>query len=646
MKQALMVVNDLSVGWLDALVSACWQGGLALALVWVVCRAWPQVPPRIKCWLWRLAYLKLAAAFLWPAPINLPLLPAPVLLNAQQQVVESPTVPLVPSAEPASPALASPVISGQTAPVRLSFAGWLLLAWSLGVGAALVRILKDWRKALTLRRTGRAADDELLTQWCAEAAQRMRLQRLPEVLVSDNVSQPLLLGPLRPAIVVSASFLAGSSPGRLKMMLAHELAHAKRLDLWWSWLFAFGEVLFYFHPLIWLCRVECRLAQESACDALAVGAAGYRLADYGAMLLEIATPPIRFAAISPSVTVSIIETKKNLQRRLNAMKLIRQTPSRRVWLATICLLATGILGALPWRVTGQAPAASPQAQDASKPPVLAAQVPSDLKAGTASPEAKAKSDDTSSQPANEVKVFPFKYADAEEVANNLQKLKLNRGVTIVADRRTNAVIVQAPQEEMERITELIRMLDAKVPDNAHAAESAMGTNASGRPIAIVPPRPGFVQRVFVTPGATVKKGEPLVELENAETEGKLNNAIIQMDVAKAALMIQEAEANGVRREYDHLKALADRKIVPAPGEKAVSSDVLNAKKTAVEVAEARIIKAQAELKLAEQQAQQAKMEINALTIRAPKSGTVALMRVQPGEYVAGPSSQPLMMIHP
>jgi HlyD family secretion protein len=226
----------------------------------------------------------------------------------------------------------------------------------------------------------------------------------------------------------------------------------------------------------------------------------------------------------------------------------------------------------------------------------------------------------------------------------VQSLKLDRAVTIVADRRTNAVIVQAPQEEMERVTELIRTLDAETPDNARAAESATGTNASSRPIAIVPPKPGFVQRVFVAPGTTVKKGDPLVQLGDVETEGKLNNAIVQLDIVKAALMNQEAEANGVRREYDRLKALADHKALPGP--KAVSADELEAKKTAVEVAEARIVKAQAELKLAEQQAQQAKMEVNALTIRAPKGGTVTRVRVELGEYVAGPSSRPLMMIGP
>ncbi len=638
MKTALMVVNEFAAGWLNALVSACWQGGLAMALVWVVCRGWPQISPRSKCWLWRLAYLKLAAAFLWPVPINLPLLPAPILPSARQRFSESPTARLVPLAEPASPALASPVINRQMAPVQLSFAGWLLLGWSIGVGAGLVRILGDWRKALRLRRSGRVADDELLTQCCVEAAQRMRFQRMPRVLISDQIAQPLLLGPLSPVIVIPASFLASSSPPRLRMMLAHELAHAKRLDLWWSCLFALGEVLFYFHPLIWLSRAEWRLTQELACDALAVGAAGYRLGDYGAMLLDIAAPPNRLAAISPSVTVSIIETKKNLERRLKAMKLIRQTPSRRVWLATTCILGAGIVGALPWRVTAQAPAASPQAQGASKATAFAAQAPSDAKATVVSPEARRKSGNASSGPATEVQVFPLKYANAEEVADNLQKLNLDRAVTIVADRRTGAVIVQAPREEMGSVTELIAKLDAKLAEDARGGESAMGTNASNRPIAIVPPRPGFVQKVFVTSGTTVKQGEPLIQLENVEFESKLNNALVQLDIIKAALMVQEAEANGVRREYGQLKARAQKGLA--------SSDALEIKQTALEVAEARILKAQAELKLAQQQAEQAKMEVNALTIRAPKSGTVTRTRVQPGEYVAGPLSPPLMMIGP
>jgi multidrug resistance efflux pump len=62
-----------------------------------------------------------------------------------------------------------------------------------------------------------------------------------------------------------------------------------------------------------------------------------------------------------------------------------------------------------------------------------------------------------------------------------------------------------------------------------------------------------------------------------------------------------------------------------------------------EVSQARVAKAQAKLRLAEQQVQQAKTEQSLLTI-APKDGRVSRVRVQTGEYVAGGSGQPLTMI--
>src|SRR5258706_11629162 len=70
-------LNTLNVWadlWLEALWRASWQGGLAISLVWAVTRLWPRMSPRVRGWLWTLAYLKLFASFLWTTPIELPLL--------------------------------------------------------------------------------------------------------------------------------------------------------------------------------------------------------------------------------------------------------------------------------------------------------------------------------------------------------------------------------------------------------------------------------------------------------------------------------------------------------------------------------------------------------------------------------------------
>ena len=70
-------VNNFAALWLETLIRACWQGGLALALVWAVCRLLPRLPAWGQCWLWRLACLKLLAALLWLPTVDLPLLPPP-----------------------------------------------------------------------------------------------------------------------------------------------------------------------------------------------------------------------------------------------------------------------------------------------------------------------------------------------------------------------------------------------------------------------------------------------------------------------------------------------------------------------------------------------------------------------------------------
>ena len=58
-----------------SLVRASWQGSLAILAAWLLLRCARRLPPRVACWLWRLADLKLVVALFWAAPVLLPLLP-------------------------------------------------------------------------------------------------------------------------------------------------------------------------------------------------------------------------------------------------------------------------------------------------------------------------------------------------------------------------------------------------------------------------------------------------------------------------------------------------------------------------------------------------------------------------------------------
>src|SRR5688500_15225497 len=89
---------------------ASWQGGIALAIVWLIARFVSRLPAAHKVWLWRLAFLKLVAALIWLSPVALPVLPQ-----------QSPAVPfdeVIPAIVHTEMAAAMPLPAATPASVR------------------------------------------------------------------------------------------------------------------------------------------------------------------------------------------------------------------------------------------------------------------------------------------------------------------------------------------------------------------------------------------------------------------------------------------------------------------------------------------------------------------------------------------------
>ena len=161
-------------------------------------------------------------------------------------------------------------------------------------------------------------------------------------------------------------------------MLAHEMAHLKRFDLWWVWLAVLGEGLFFFHPLLWLARREWRLTQEMACDEMVVRMMRVPTSTYGDMLLGVAALKLSNPLEPLLVTVGLTETKEMLARRLNAMKTIKLNSTKRMALATATILVVSALGVLPWRLVAQPAtpgAATSQSQNSGQGPGAVAPEP-------------------------------------------------------------------------------------------------------------------------------------------------------------------------------------------------------------------------------------------------------------------------------
>jgi TonB family protein len=211
--------------------------------------------------------------------------------------------------------------------------------WATGLGLSLLVLLVGFARLWWIASHSR----RLVAGPWIEAVNRIShaygIRRAPVVLHSSHPSALGTWGLVRPKIVVPAD--ANSWPAdRIRIVLAHELAHVRRRD----WLVQTAAELlcaaYWFNPLVRLASRRLRLESEQACDD-AVLTLGVEGAEYASELIDIARAcrPERLLLV-PTATIA---RPSSLERRVRAMlnvKLNRDPITRSASIAAAIVLAT------------------------------------------------------------------------------------------------------------------------------------------------------------------------------------------------------------------------------------------------------------------------------------------------------------------
>lgn len=169
----------------------------------------------------------------------------------------------------------------------------------LGVGVVWVSGSLLWLASLIyqglrfgrLLRRSRRASCEIQRQ-TQQLAVQLGIRRAPEVLVIDANVSPFLWGApawslkRRAAIVLPRMLVDTFSESQRFVILAHELTHLARHDLWTRWLEVAAAGLYWWHPVVWFARRELRHAEELCCDSTAITAFSLSARDYAQLLLD------------------------------------------------------------------------------------------------------------------------------------------------------------------------------------------------------------------------------------------------------------------------------------------------------------------------------------------------------------------------
>ncbi len=239
------------------------------------------------------------------------------------------TIDGVPYEPQASPADDASSISGLWVPLAAG-------VWLVGVTLMFLRLTAQLCAGQRLRTSAVAADNTtkaLVSEWAAA----MRLRQRVQVLITDTLRTPAVMGIFRPALLLPGTMLTGLSPDELRLVVIHELAHIRRYDYLVNLLQMLLEAVLFFNPALWWISRQVRFEREACADAAAVNIVWSPL-QYANILARLAEQ--LSATVAPQTPLSLAgRDRSGLVERVRRVLAPAQTPGLRIGWVTLAIVS-------------------------------------------------------------------------------------------------------------------------------------------------------------------------------------------------------------------------------------------------------------------------------------------------------------------
>src|SRR5690242_13372824 len=265
------LVNGISpellqaLGW--TLLHFVWQGVALAALLAVANAFYPQASTR-----YALAVITLV--FMMAAPVitftELTRQKDPAARYGAQRASASAVKPVQGVSVAARPSAPAP----ETPPSQPAAILWFVEVWFLGVVLLSLRTAGGLFLIERMRRKEIKPVGRELYLKCIALQLRMGFERVIRYCECDRLDAPAAFGWIRPVVLLPVRALSGLTEDQIEAVIAHELAHIRRLDCFVN-LFQIGvETLLFYHPAVWWVSQQVRIEREHCCDDEAVALCG------------------------------------------------------------------------------------------------------------------------------------------------------------------------------------------------------------------------------------------------------------------------------------------------------------------------------------------------------------------------------------
>jgi len=201
--------------------------------------------------------------------------------------------------------------------IPLNWQGGIFIAWLFGVIVLLAGFLRRIASIKKLIAQSEPAPERLV-EMVHSCQERIGVNGIVELRLSNNMVSPAVCGLLRHVIIVPTGLLENMDRSKLAMVLMHELSHVKRADLWVNMFQTILQIFYFYNPFVWAANAYVRRVREQAVDEMVLTHLNGEVTSYSNTLIDVAEkafsqPQFRLA------TVSIIESKGKLKERIKIM---------------------------------------------------------------------------------------------------------------------------------------------------------------------------------------------------------------------------------------------------------------------------------------------------------------------------------------
>jgi beta-lactamase regulating signal transducer with metallopeptidase domain len=264
--------------------------------------------------------------------------------------------------EPQVSTSTQPPVSLPTYYFGLNWQALVLLVWLAGSGWYLGCVLMGHISLWRLQRASSPITNRSLSVLLSQLCDQLRFHRPAKLLSSPCRAMPMTWGLWRTRLLLPEDSMDWTAE-QLRVVMLHELAHAKRFDCLTQLVAQITCALHWFNPLAWLALRQMQTERELACDDLVL-IAGTKASTYAEQLLQIATETV---AIRFSAAAIGMARPSKLEGRLRAiLDTSRDRGSLRLKNAVLISLVVGVSVVVLATLRADDTAASPELQSVSR----------------------------------------------------------------------------------------------------------------------------------------------------------------------------------------------------------------------------------------------------------------------------------------